>query len=207
MRNWKHAGDSRRRDSRQHARSRRAVSVLVAAAVTAAAHGCGCANKGAEEARRKHIEKLKSYVAPDVLRTVPDEFYSHPGFRDWYRFPLVYPYSVHTIDDLERGYVYRHSTGQRIANGEEERLQITNLTHLAFDGRLLVARVDPNPRPPFRGAGDTLEPVYWIVLKFETGALEEFASQSDAVTNAEEQGFTGDETLESLEVHYNRCFR
>lgn len=182
------------------------VACLVAAAL-ALLHGCGCTGRGREEARRKHIEKLRSYVAPDVLRTVPDEFYSHPGFRDWYRFPLVYPYSVHTIDDLQRGYVCRHSTGQRIDDGEEEQLQIEDLTHLAFDGRLVVARVDPNPSPPFRDAGDTLQPVCWIVLKFETGAIEKFASEADAVTSAKEQGFTGSRKLEPLETHFNRCFR
>lgn len=34
-----------------------------------------------------------------------DPFYTDTGFRDWYRFPLKYPYEVHMIDTCERGYL------------------------------------------------------------------------------------------------------
>lgn len=34
-----------------------------------------------------------------------DPFYTYDGFRDWYRFPLKYPYQVMMIDDYDDGYL------------------------------------------------------------------------------------------------------
>ena len=31
------------------------------------------------------------------------DFYNYDGFRDWYRFPLIYPYQIITIDGFDRG--------------------------------------------------------------------------------------------------------
>ncbi len=184
----------------------RLLLVCLVATILGATDGCGCTNNARDEARRQYIDKLKSYVPADVLPTVPEDFYTYPGFRDWWRFPLVYPYSIHAIDDLGRGHVHRHSKGQRIAHAEEEQLEIADLTHLSFDGSFMVARVDPNP-PPSRDAGDALEPAYWIVFSFETGTSDRFASEAEAISSAKEQGFAGSVKLESVETHYNRCFR
>lgn len=186
---------------------RQLLLACLVATILAVADGCGCANNAREEARRQYIDKLKSYVPADVLPTVPEDFYTYPGFRDWWRFPLVYPYSIHTIDDLERGRLCRHSRGQRIAHAEEKHLQIADLTHLTFDGSFMIARVDSNPPPPFRHAGDALEPASWIVFRFETGTFDRFASEAEAISSAKEQGFAGSTKLESVETHHNRCFR
>ena len=59
-------------------------------------------------------------------------FYTYTGFRDWYRFPLKYPYQITTIDQLREGYLEEH-TGGDIAAGSKSMKDIDvggRITHL-----------------------------------------------------------------------------
>ena len=59
-------------------------------------------------------------------------FYTYTGFRDWYRFPLKYPYQISTIDQLREGYLEEH-TGGDIAAGSKSMQGIDvggRITHL-----------------------------------------------------------------------------
>ena len=61
-----------------------------------------------------------------------DPFYTCDGFRDWYRFPLKYPYQITTIDQLKEGYLEEH-TGGDIAAGSKSMQRIDvggRITHL-----------------------------------------------------------------------------
>src|SRR5262245_52027323 len=88
--------------------------------------GCGQLPAARERAaanaqrRAEHIAKLKSHVPANVLKTVDPEFYTYSGFRDWWRFPLVYPYSVKCIDTLDSGHLSQHDGKSEISgvNGE-----------------------------------------------------------------------------------------
>ena len=39
------------------------------------------------------------------------DFYNYDGFRDWYRFPLVYPYHITMIDTFDRGWLDEYVGG------------------------------------------------------------------------------------------------
>ena len=39
------------------------------------------------------------------------DFYNYDGFRDWYRFPLVYPYHITMIDTFDRGWLEEYIGG------------------------------------------------------------------------------------------------
>ena len=47
------------------------------------------------------IYKIDKMIG-DATGYRPD-FYNYDGFRDWYRFPLIYPYQIITIDGFDRG--------------------------------------------------------------------------------------------------------
>jgi hypothetical protein len=49
------------------------------------------------------VELLKSYVPAETLPTVNPDYFTYFGFRDWWRWPLVYPYSIHAIDTVDHG--------------------------------------------------------------------------------------------------------
>ena len=66
--------------------------------------GCGIRSTG-----EKVLRKLKEFAKVLLLadETDPDPgrctFDNYPGFMDWHRFPLQYPYHVMMTDDFERG--------------------------------------------------------------------------------------------------------
>ncbi len=112
------------------------VSVFVGCGLSPAARERRAADT---QRRADHIAKLKSYVPAHLLKTVDPEFYSNPGFRDWWRFPLTYPYSIHCIDTFESGDLCRHDGKSKISDGEEAQIQGLNaLTAFSFDAQYLV---------------------------------------------------------------------
>ncbi len=56
-----------------------------------------------EDHPNPQVELLKSYVPAERLPTINPGYYTYFGFRDLWRFPLVYPYSIQTIDTVNYG--------------------------------------------------------------------------------------------------------
>ena len=67
------------------------------------------------------IKVLKSYLSSNILNNEPEEFYTYSGFKDYYRYPLRYPFSIHCINSKENGELYNEVTVNRFDendNGE-----------------------------------------------------------------------------------------
>ena len=177
--------------------------VLCVSCVLLAGVQCGPSEslKARKRAAKAHVEKLKSYVDPEVLKTVDPDFFTYPGFRDWFRFPLVYPYQVEMVDELDLGALNRVRSGAKIREGGARGDIVRWLTHLSFDGKFLVGRVYSGRKFAEPKPAD----IYWIVFEFASGEYERFDSKGEAVKYARDHGFTGDERLESLRTHYDRC--
>lgn len=153
------------------------------------------ARAAADEARRVAlIERLKGYVDPAARAAIPPDFYTEAGFRDWWRYPLVYPYSVTAIDTPEAGALGREDGGSSAPD-------IHDITHVALDGRLLLIRQNPRPDGFTPGAE-----VNWILLEWETGAHTVFGSRSALLAEARKRGYTGPAQLVSLQRWGEKCF-
>ena len=152
--------------------------------------------------RDAHIANLRSYVPRKLLTKVEPDFFDYPGVRDWYRFPLVYPYSVGAVDDLKYGYLDRADPSKKIRDGGAVTPIVHRITHLSFDKQVLVARVYSGDR----FAKPKPSEIYWVVFQFATGRLERFKSKAAALRSAQERGFSGRHKLETVKTHYHRCF-
>jgi len=143
--------------------------------------------------RRAYVKMLKSYVPPELRDEVPRSFFSDAGAYDWYRFALVYPYSVDMIDTTDNGHLRKERDEDPEIGGQ--------LTHLTFDAKLMVARVYfwyYNPR-------EKVEPeIFWIVFNFSSGRFDKFPTEEQALAEAKKRGFSGKQILEDLETHYDR---
>lgn len=53
-----------------------------------------------------YLKQLSNDKANDNAR---DAFYGYYGFRDYYRYPLVYPYSLHCVDFIDDGALFDES--------------------------------------------------------------------------------------------------
>lgn len=144
--------------------------------------------------RQRHIAKLKSYVPPDVLANVPETFYTYEGFRDWWRFPLVYPYDISMIDSVDSPGWLRRYAGGDIADDRSSENVISGITHLSFDGKYLLAHAEPSND----GA--------WILFEFSTGTWKVFRTRGELIEAAKAAGYTGDTELQGIGVNYRLCF-
>lgn len=187
------------------------VTTLVNRGVTAAkelvgeamskVEGAGEEVRQEEQRKREHIERIKEMVPAARRDQVPADFYTYPGFRDWWRFPLVYPYSIHSIDSLEDGNLCRHNGTSRIADGGESSV-MEDITHLSFDADLLLVR----RAVTVTGDGAPRRKFVYVVFAFETGQKAEFDTEKALWAEATKRGFKGEKQLKTVEVHFREYF-
>jgi hypothetical protein len=159
--------------------------------------------EAAAKRRAEHIAKLKSYVPADVLETVDPEFYTYSGFRDWWRIPLVYPYSIRCIDTFDTGRLCRHNGKTRISEARGEEPQgLESLVAFNFDGQFLVGHTDREAEDPRTGA----RVFRWVLFEFATGQIDSFPSKEDLEAAARERGYSGGVDMPNVEAHYKKCF-
>lgn len=146
------------------------------------------------------VELLKSYAPEETLPTINPNYYTYFGFRDWWRFPLVYPYSIHTIDTVNYGRLYDESkltNYDDINNQELTDMDIDDITHLALDRRYLLLRTETEIR-------EVLE-VKYILFEFSTAEKTVFDSEAALFEAAKALDFEGDLQLVTLN-DYNVLF-
>jgi hypothetical protein len=170
--------------------------------------GCGLSpaarERAAADAKRRadHIAMLKSYVPENVLKTVDPKFYTESGFRDWWRIPLVYPYSIHCIDTLDSGRLYIYDGKAEFPAGESAVQGLRELVRFNFDGHFLVGFTDIKGQQP--AAGEVISG--WVLFDFRTGSGDYFRSKDELAVAAKKRGYSGDMELQDVKAHYKKCF-
>ena len=146
----------------------------------------------------RQIELLKSYAPDDLNRNIPPSFYTYLGFRDWYRFPLVYPYSLNCIDSPDYGYISDERNAIDITYSTEgaEQLEVSGITRFTFDKKLLLAELS--------SPSDDSEKTY-VLFRFSNHTTERFDSLDALMQKADEHGYTGSDTLITIR-EYNSQF-
>ena len=130
-----------------------------------------------EKVRQQFIKRAKTFVSEEELGQIDETYFTGEGFHDWFRFPLVYPYEMQMIDDLNDG---------AITGGDAAR--VTGITHCAFDARVLVGK-----------DGDG-----WLLFEFESGELGSFTSKEDVMAEAVKRGFDPELEILSVEEQFRR---
>jgi hypothetical protein len=91
-----------------------------------------------------YVRVLKTYEPEKYKWKVPKEYYYYYSFRDWWRYPLVYPYSIYSIDVLETGVLANDSSKMN----SWERGSPDLITHpfysFIFDKNYLIGSVLPD---------------------------------------------------------------
>jgi hypothetical protein len=147
----------------------------------------------------QRVDRLKSYIDPSVRDKVADKFFTEEGFRDWWRFPLVYPYSITCIDDLEDGSLGRDGD---LPDGWTEIDSIGEITHLTFDGKYLLVRAIARTEPP----PDPDTDYVYCLYEFRTGKHEQFKIREELFEAAKKRGFTGEFVLITVEGSFDQYF-
>lgn len=145
------------------------------------------------------VQLLKSYT--DSTKNAPEEFFSYFGFKDYYRFPLTYPYSIHCNYYKGNGELYNEINVMHFDENDNGEIYtgIDNITRLAFDKNwLLIEQTKTSTRT------DNLITHYFL-FDFTTEKQEEVHTEKELFKLAKSKGYTGADTLMTVEA-YDRLF-
>lgn len=143
------------------------------------------------------IKLIKSYIPDSTLEQIPNKYFSYFGFRDWWRYPLVYPYSIRCIDRIDYGYLCNEKNAIDIANSSEgvKQLNIDNIRKFTFDKRFMFGIIQKR----------SSEQIQYFKFNFENENQEFYSSEKELKNAMNEANFDGDTTMMSL-VKYNSLF-
>lgn len=152
-------------------------------------------------ATSSQILLLKSYLPENTSGNESEQFYTYLGFKDYYRYPLRYPYSIHCMYTKDNGELYNESNVGRFDENDNGEIYagLSNINKIAFDkSYLLVEQAITSTRT------DKIINHY-ILYSLDTEKKEETTSLSKLLQLAKEKGYTGPDTLMTLE-QYHRLF-
>ena len=86
------------------------------------------------------ITLLKSYLPANANGNEPEQFYTYLGFKDYYRYPLRYPYSIHCMFTQDNGELYNESNVSRFDENDNGEIfaGLNNINKIAFDKSYLL---------------------------------------------------------------------
>ncbi|GEM51923.1 hypothetical protein EB1_17130 [Empedobacter brevis NBRC 14943 = ATCC 43319] len=148
----------------------------------------------------KQIELLKNYTPDFLHREIPLSFYTNRGFRDWYRYPLPYPYSINWVDTPNYGAEIIDERNIDDINFNEEgkiKINIKPIRLFSFNQKYLVAGVssDDNYKK------DSLT---YIIFHFGSNKIEQFKNKIDLTKRTDELKFDRVDSMVSLEDYENK---
>jgi hypothetical protein len=149
----------------------------------------------AAEAREKvRIDAVKALTPSEDFSKIDEQFFQYPGIFDWYRVPLRWPYEMHSIDTLERGFLYRNTAGGKSDNPNVQCVGIPgvlDITHYACDANLLLFRRETHAKTD------------WGMLTFDGEKTEFFDTEADMFSAAQARGWTGPSTLSNVKDNFD----
>lgn len=150
------------------------------------------ATPSTESSSEDRLIEIYSYSAD--VSSLPADYFQYFGFRDWFRWPLVYPYSLNAIDGRENGFISDERNALSIRNREGVvDLQMHRIHRFTFNKRALLAEVG-NLSNPDRSAK-------FALFTFKTSEILYFENQEDLLEEAERYGITGEEPWLTIEVY------
>ncbi|TAJ12391.1 hypothetical protein DMA11_13110 [Marinilabiliaceae bacterium JC017] len=138
------------------------------------------------------IKRLKEYAPNNFKGKEPKSFYTYFGFRDWYRFPLVYPYSLNCIDEINKGYLCdeREVTNLQTDGKKTNQLNIGDISEIAFDKNMLLAK-----------RGFENQPKSYLIFFFDNQRIENFKTMQEVMNRAHELDYSGPEQFITLKEY------
>lgn len=137
------------------------------------------------------LDTLKTYSSKNDA-DVPTAFYSYLGFRDYYRLPLTYPFSIHCIDDLKEGHLYNEKLVSQFDQNDngETALGLTNITAFTFDDSFLLAELNGKRK-------------VFVIYELKTDWQTICTSSENCLATAVKLGFKGRKEWYSCQTYYD----
>lgn len=162
-------------------------------AATAAMTHVEAEQQAREEAKQARIQEVEDRTPAAMRGKIDSQFWNFEGFRDWYRIPVRYPYSIQCIDSLEKGAINENLAGGKCddPNKQERQTGVSGITFYSADANMLIYRKDVR------------EKVIWGIFTFDSGTNHEYASQEEMLRVAKERGFSGKLEMRTIQEQHN----
>jgi len=148
------------------------------------------------------IKLLKNYLPKSFSGNESEEFYTYLGFKDYYRYPLRYPYSIHCMYDQNNGELYNESNVNRFDENDNGEVYagLSEINKIAFDQNYLLVEQNVSSTRTDKTIN------HYILYDLTTEKEEETTSLTKLLQLAKSKGYTGPDDLISLE-EYGRLFQ
>jgi hypothetical protein len=142
-----------------------------------------------------HGDTVKA-MTPDIWADQIDpEFYRDFGAFDWYRFPLVYPYTINCIDIADQGHLSSEN-GDLTPDSD----YLGMITHLTFDNKYLLVRTDAD----LDYGSDATPAVVYKCYDWVEGEIRAFESEAELFKYATARNFTGEVQFMAVREYWDR---
>ena len=128
------------------------------------------------------------------------DFYNYMGYRDWYRFPLKYPYQMEMIDTFDTGIFGKYIGGDiRDPNKSVEGILIVSALIQGDD--CVIFRLPPEGTP---GAADSDRPPgsRYAIFRYESGQQRFFEDEGSLMRELQTDA---PPKFQSLEEAFRNC--
>ena len=123
---------------------------------------------------------------------ISDDYYTYCGEWNYYRMPLVVPFEMNAIDDLDDGYITNELKTDLFLGGNQAKQLESGIIRFAFDESILIAEQKLTADTPAR----------YIIFPFYGSHVEVFNSLSDMQANAKSKGFDLNTPMVSVRDYY-----
>ncbi|MDR2954441.1 MAG: hypothetical protein LBV43_05110 [Prevotella sp.] len=130
-------------------------------------------------------------------KPIPENYMTYAGGKNFYRAPLIYPYSVTSIDKSKEWEIEDESGIEDIkssSDGNGSKLVLSGITEMTFNKRILVGKRMNNDKEEY------------FILRFRTGDVEIFDKEPELKRKAYMLGFDTVKPMSSVKNYYNRFF-
>lgn len=144
-----------------------------------------------EEKMRERKAEIISYS-----ESSNDSYFTYLGFRDSYRWPLVYPYSINCIDIRDNGFICNESKSKDVSedgNKTTECFIVHDITAFTFNKDVLIAKTRKSSKSPIGAV--------YVLFEFENEKVTEFSSYREMVKEANNFGLTHKDTLLTIKEY------
>lgn len=88
------------------------------------------------------VNYLKALEPAKYSNNVPPAFYNYLGFRDYYRMPITYPYSLHCTDFLGDASLYNEEEVTEFDKNDNGEIAsgLEGINEFTFDSKMLLAK-------------------------------------------------------------------
>lgn len=143
------------------------------------------------------IIQLKSWEPDSLKEWIFPEFYSYLGFRDYYRLPLRFPFSIHCMEVPDAGTLYNEINVLRFDenNNGEIKIDIENITSFAQNKNFLVGSyIDTKNQKNTK---------LFFSYEYDKNKINRYATEKELRNFMKNNGFKDDEALVSCESYFN----